>query len=186
MIHPIVRFVLVPFTSAVFSLILDFQAWAQDILPRPEQPFGGSIGLKAKDSIGEFPREVTAPKGAPNVLLILTDDVGFGASSSFGGPIPTVTMDRLAASGLRFNNFHTTALCSPSRASLLSGRNHHSAATGVIMEMGSGFPGYNSLMPKAAEHLPRFSSRTAGTPLCCVRALMRTVCRWCSAILIRV
>ena len=111
---------------------------AQEVLPRPEQPFGGFISRKAKDSIKEFPKEVTAPKGAPNVLLILTDDVGFGASSTFGGPIPTATMDRLAKNGLRYNNFHTTALSSPTRAALLSGRNHHSAATGVIMELGIG------------------------------------------------
>lgn len=125
-------------------------AQAQDVLPRPEQPFKGHIGRKAKDSIKDFPQEVTAPKGAPNVLLIMTDDVGFGASSTFGGPIETKTFDRLAANGLRYTQFHTTALSSPTRAALLSGRNHHSAATGVIMELGSGYPGYNSLMPKSA------------------------------------
>jgi arylsulfatase len=125
-------------------------AQAQDVLPRPEQSFKGHIGRKAKDSIKDFPQEVTAPKGAPNVLLILTDDVGFGASSTFGGPIETKTFDRLAANGLRYTQFHTTALSSPTRAALLSGRNHHSAATGVIMELGSGYPGYNSLMPKSA------------------------------------
>jgi len=81
--------------------------------------------------------------------------VGFGASSTFGGPIPTATMDRLAKNGLRYNNFHTAALSSPTRAALLSGRNHHSASTGVIMEMGSGFPGYNSLMPKKLRHVCR-------------------------------
>jgi arylsulfatase A-like enzyme len=122
---------------------------AQDVLPRPEQPFRGYISRKAQDSVTDFPKEVTAPKGAPNILLILTDDVGFGASSTFGGPIPTATMDRLAKAGLRYTQFHTTALCSPTRAALLSGRNHHSCATGVIMELGSGYPGYNSLMPKS-------------------------------------
>jgi arylsulfatase len=125
-------------------------AQAQDVLPRPEQPFKGHISRKAMDSIKDFPQEVAAPKGAPNVLLILTDDVGFGASSTFGGPIETKTFDRLAANGLRYTQFHTTALSSPTRAALLSGRNHHSAATGVIMELGSGYPGYNSLMPKSA------------------------------------
>ena len=123
---------------------------AQNVLPRPEPAFQGKIGRTVKESVKDFPKEVTAPKGAPNILLILTDDVGFGAASTFGGPIPTATMDRLAKDGLRYNNFHTTALCSPTRAALLSGRNHHSAATGVIMELGSGFPGYNSLMPKSA------------------------------------
>jgi arylsulfatase len=124
-------------------------AQAQDVLPRPEQPFKGHISRKAKDSVRDFPQEVTSPKGAPNVLIILTDDVGFGASSTFGGPVATATFDRLAANGLRYTQFHTTALSSPTRAALLSGRNHHSAATGVIMELGSGYPGYNSLMPKS-------------------------------------
>ncbi len=123
---------------------------AQDVLPRPEQPFKGHIGRKATESTTDFPKEVAAPKGAPNILLILTDDVGFGATSPFGGPVPTATMDRLAKAGLRFTNFHTTALCSPTRSALLSGRNHHSNATGVIMELGSGYPGYNSLMPKSS------------------------------------
>jgi arylsulfatase A-like enzyme len=122
---------------------------AQDVLPRPEEPFRGFISRKAQDSVKDFPKEVTAPKGAPNILLFLTDDVGFGASSTFGGPIPTAAMDRLAKAGLRYTQFHTTALCSPTRAALLSGRNHHSCATGVIMELGSGYPGYNSLMPKS-------------------------------------
>ena len=132
--------------SATFALV----ASAQDVLPRPDQPFGGRIGLTAQDSVKDFPKAVTAPKGAPNVLLILTDDVGFGASSTFGGPIPTATMDRLAKTGLRYTQFHTTALCSPTRAALLSGRNHHTNATGVIMEAGTGFPGYNTLMPKSS------------------------------------
>ena len=121
-----------------------------NVLPRPEQTFKGRIGRTTKESTKDFPVEVTAPKGAPNVLLILTDDVGFGASSTFGGPIPTPTMDRLAKAGLRYTQFHTTALCSPTRAALLTGRNHHSVATGVIMELGTGFPGYNSLQPKSA------------------------------------
>jgi arylsulfatase len=125
-------------------------AGAQEVLPRPDPPFGGKIGVTTQDSVKDFPKEVEAPKGAPNVLVILTDDVGFGASSTFGGPIPTATMDRLAQEGLRYTRFHTTALCSPTRAALLSGRNHHSAATGVIMEAGTGFPGYNTLMPKSA------------------------------------
>ena len=102
---------------------------------------------KTRPSI--FHKEVKAPKGAPNILLILTDDVGFAASSTFGGPIATPTLERLAQNGLRYTQFHTTALCSPTRAALLTGRNHHSVATGVIMELATGFPGYNSLMPKS-------------------------------------
>jgi arylsulfatase A-like enzyme len=124
-------------------------ARAQEVLPRPDQPFKGHIGRTVKDSTKDFPAEATAPKGAPNVLLILTDDVGFGASSTFGGPVPTPTMDRLAKSGLRYTQFNTCALCSPSRAALLSGRNHHTNGTGIIMEAGTGFPGYNTLMPKS-------------------------------------
>lgn len=129
--------------------VVSSTARAQDVLPRPEPPFGGKIGRTTQESVKDFPQEVEAPKGSPNILVILTDDVGFGASSTFGGPIPTPTMDRLAKNGLRYNQFHTTALCSPTRAALLSGRNHHSANTGVIMELGTGFPGYNSLMSKS-------------------------------------
>jgi arylsulfatase len=120
-----------------------------DVLPRPEPPFKGEIGRTALESRPDFPKEVTPPKGAPNVLLIMTDDVGFGASSTFGGPIPTPTYDKLAKSGLKFNRFHTTALCSPTRAALITGRNHHSCSTGVITEQGTGYPGYNSLMSRS-------------------------------------
>jgi arylsulfatase len=119
------------------------------ILPVPETPFQGKIGRTVKDSTPDFPKAVEAPQGAPNVLLILTDDVGFGASSTFGGPIDTPTFQRLADNGLRFNVFHTTALCSPSRAALISGRNHHSVASGVITEMATGYPGYNTLISKS-------------------------------------
>src|SRR5215831_12175520 len=122
---------------------------SQEVLPHPEPEFKGKIGRTAKESTPDFPKEVQAPEGAPNVLLILTDDVGFGASSTFGGPIPTPTFDKLAASGLRFNEFHTTALCSPTRAALITGRNHHTAATGNIMEFATGYPGYNSLMSRS-------------------------------------
>lgn len=118
-------------------------------LPIPQAPFKGKIGLRPSESIKDFPQDVKAPKGAPNILLILTDDVGFGASSTFGGAIPTPTFDRLAAAGLRYNQFHTTALCSPTRAALLTGRNHHSVTTACIMEAGVGFPGYNTLLPKS-------------------------------------
>jgi arylsulfatase len=120
-----------------------------DLLPRPEPPFRGRIERNAVESRPDFPKEVQAPKGAPNVLLIMTDDVGFGAASTFGGPIPTPTMDKLAKRGLKYNRFHTTALCSPTRAALITGRNHHSCSTGVIMEQGTGFPGYNTLMSRS-------------------------------------
>src|SRR5450432_2094354 len=134
------------FLAALFVLAGVSESNAQEVLPRPEPPFKGHIGRTVEESTKDFPKEVTAPKGAPNILLILTDDVGFGASSTFGGPIPTPTFDRLAKNGLRYTQFHTTALCSPTRAALLTGRNHHSANTGIIMEAGTGFPGYNTLM----------------------------------------
>jgi arylsulfatase A-like enzyme len=139
-------------TTVVTALALIFAVTttsAQEVLPRPEQPFKGHIGRTASDSTSDFPRAIEAPTGAPNILLILTDDVGYGASSTFGGPIATPTMDGLAQSGLRYTQFHTTALCSPTRAALITGRNHHTAHTGVIMEFATGYPGYDSLMPKS-------------------------------------
>jgi arylsulfatase A-like enzyme len=120
------------------------------MLPRPDSPFRGKIERTVKGSIPDFPKGVEAPAGAPNVLLILTDDVGFGASSTFGGPIPTPTFQRLADSGLRYTKYHTTALCSPTRAALITGRNHYSVASGVITEFATGYPGYNSLVPRSA------------------------------------
>src|SRR5262245_40669552 len=119
---------------AVCCISLSSPALAQDtppqggsaVLPVPQPQFGGVIGRKASESTPDFPKSVAAPKGAPNFLLIMTDDTGYGAASTFGGPIPTPTLDRLAKSGLRYNEFHTTALCSPTRAALLTGRNHQS------------------------------------------------------------
>jgi arylsulfatase len=122
----------------------------QETLPKPEPPFQGKIGRTVKDSTPDFPKGVEAPARAPNVLLILTDDVGFGATSTFGGPIQTPNFQRLADNGLRYNKYHTTALCSPTRAALITGRNHHSVASGVITEFATGYPGYNSLVPRSA------------------------------------
>jgi len=141
----------VPLTLSLALLaMLAGSAAAQDVLPRPDAPFKGKIGRLAKDSKPDFPKAVEPPKGAPNILLILTDDVGFGASSTFGGPIQTPTFTRVADAGLKYNAFHTTALCSPTRAALIAGRNHHSVASGSITEFATGFPGYNSLVPKSA------------------------------------
>ena len=110
------------------------------VLPVPQPQFRGVIGRKASESTPDFSKDVTAPKGAPNVLLIMTDDTGFGAASTFGGPIATPTLDRLAKSGLTYNEFHTTALCSPTRAALLTGRNHQSVGMGNITEFATGYP----------------------------------------------
>lgn len=116
------------------------------VLPIARPPFRGTIGLRSRDSRPDFPAAVRAPAGAPNVFLILLDDVGFGASSTFGGPVPTPSLQMLADRGLRYNRFHTTATCSPTRAALITGRNHHTAHTGVVMEMGTGYPGYDSML----------------------------------------
>ena len=120
------------------------------VLPILPSAFAGMVDTNAMQSKSDFPVEISAPAGAPNVLLILTDDVGYGASSTFGGPIATPTMDSLAANGIRYNQFHTTALCSPTRAALITGRNHHNVASGIITELATGYDGYNSLVPKSA------------------------------------
>lgn len=119
-------------------------------LPPPDPKFGGVIKENAAQSTPWWAPRVVPPKGAPNVLLIMTDDVGFGAPSTFGGVIPTPALDRIAKDGLRYTNFHSTALCSPTRAALITGRNHHSVGFGVISEQSTGFPGYNSVIPKDA------------------------------------
>ncbi|MEK1933806.1 MAG: arylsulfatase [Pararhizobium sp.] len=115
-------------------------------LPNPSPEFGGVIELKAADSKPWWPPRVVPPRGAPNVLLIMTDDCGFGSPSTFGGVIPTPALDRIAQSGLRYTQFHSTALCSPTRAALITGRNHHSVGFGVISEQATGFPGYDSIL----------------------------------------
>lgn len=122
---------------------------AQGQLPQPDPPFDGAVGRTIADSQPDFPEPVRAPAEAPNVLIILLDDVGFGMCSTFGGPAPTPNMDKLAKGGVSFTRFHTTALCSPTRAALLAGRNHHSVGTGVIIEMGTGFPGYTGIIPRS-------------------------------------
>ena len=116
-------------------------------IPPPPPEFGGVINEKASDSKAWWAPRVVPPKGAPNVLLIMTDDQGFGAPSTFGGVIPTPAMDRIAKAGLRYTNFHSTSLCSPTRAALITGRNHHSVGSGVVGEIATGFPGYDSIIP---------------------------------------
>ena len=120
------------------------------VLPRPDFEFQGKVGKTYKDSDPpQFPQPVKAPNGAPNVVLILLDDTGFGQYSTFGGGVPSPTLDKLAAEGLKYNRFHTTALCSPTRAALITGRNHHSAATGVITEAATGYEGYTCVLPNS-------------------------------------
>ena len=120
-------------------------------LPPPPAPFGGTINLDATNSKPYWPPTVVPPKGAPNVLLIMTDDQGYGVTGTFGGVIPTPSMDRIANAGLRYTQFHSTALCSPSRAAMITGRNHHSVGFGVITELSTGYPGYNSIIgPESA------------------------------------
>jgi len=117
-------------------------------LPAPDPKFGGVIKEKASESEPWWPPRVVPPKGAPNVLLIMTDDEGFGAPSTFGGVIETPALDRIAKTGLRYTQFHTTSLCSPTRAALITGRNHHVAGFGVVGEAATGFPGYDSIIRK--------------------------------------
>ncbi len=117
-------------------------------LPLPDPKFGGEIKEKSSESKAWWPPRVAPPKGAPNVLLIMTDDSGFGAPGTFGGVVPTPAMDRIAKSGVRYTNFHSTSLCSPSRAALITGRNHHVAGFGVVGEIATGFPGYDSVIRK--------------------------------------
>ncbi len=123
---------------------------AQTNVPQPDPEFQGVIA-RTYDQATPDPslfRPRPAPEGAPNILLVLIDDAGYGASSAFGGPSHTPTLEKLAAEGLRYTRFHTTAVCSPTRAALLTGHNHHSAGTGIIMETTTGFPGYTGIIPQ--------------------------------------
>jgi arylsulfatase A-like enzyme len=115
-------------------------------LPPPAMKFGGVIKPSAVDSKPWWPPRIVPPKGAPNVLLIMTDDAGYGVAGTFGGVISTPSLDRIAKMGLRYTQFHSTALCSPTRAALITGRNHHSVGFGVITEQSTGYPGYDSII----------------------------------------
>jgi len=151
----------VMFMAAVMAVATS--AWAQQIngtpgdpsatvtidgkqIPPPPMPFGGVIKESATDSKPYWPPRVVPPKGAPNILLIMTDDQGYGVSGTFGGVIPTPALDRVAKAGLCYTHFHSTALCSPTRAALITGRNHHSVGSGVIGELSTGYPGYDSII----------------------------------------
>lgn len=140
--------------ASTFVLLATTSAFAQadrTVLPIPTPPFDGQIGESYLDSKPGTARPARAPQGAPNVLLIMTDDVGFAMSSAFGGPVPTPNYERLAAQGQRYNRFHTTGICSPSRAALLTGRNHHNAGVGYLSDLPVNFPGYGGeILPETA------------------------------------
>jgi arylsulfatase len=118
-------------------------------LPLPEPPFKGVVGKTYVESKEDWPAVPKPPAGAPNVVVIMLDDVGFGQVSTFGGPVTTPELDKLAAKGLRYNRFHTTAICGPSRAALITGRNHHNCGSGFLAEWATGFPSYNNMIPKS-------------------------------------
>src|SRR5215831_18665168 len=160
------RILLIHWAGAMCTaFIMTSSSWAQQIngtpgspdatmtitgkqLPPPDLTFGGVIKETAKESTPWWPPRVVPPKGAPNILLIMTDDQGYGVCSTFCGVILTPAMDRIAKAGLRYTQFHSTALCSPTRAAIISGRNHHSMGFGVISEMATGFPGYDSVITR--------------------------------------
>ena len=135
----------------------DLDKIQRTVLPIPDQPRAGLVTYDAKDPDTKYPpiTPLRPPKGAPNVLIVLLDDVGFGASSAFGGPCNTPTAELLAAEGLKYNRFHTTALCSPTRQAMLTGRNHHTVGMGCITEMATSAPGYSSILPNTCAPLAR-------------------------------
>lgn len=141
-----------------FLLVASAMAQAPDrtTLPMPLSKFEGKIGKTYKESEPAWQHPPAAPDGAPSVIVILLDDVGFGQPSTFAGLIPPPNLDKLAAEGLRYNRFHTTAICGPSRAALLTGRNHHDSGNGFLMEWATGFPNYSTTFPKDTPPLARF------------------------------
>ncbi|MFV0476919.1 MAG: arylsulfatase [Parahaliea sp.] len=145
-------FVAVPALYCASSFAQDID---RSVLPLPKPAFEGQIDKTYTGSKPDFPQTAQAPKGAPNVVLIMLDDVGFGQAGTFGGPVPTPGIDHLAAAGLRYNRFHTTAICSSTRAAILTGRNHHTVGFGTITELATGYPGYDSILPDNAATVAR-------------------------------
>ena len=153
-------------TAQSISVAASDTEWDRTVLPRPPQPFEGVTKRTLEGSVASFTQPVKAPADAPNILLVLIDDAGFGNPSTFGGPVATPTFDKLAAGGLRYNRFHVTALCSPTRAALLSGRNHHAVGFGSIAEMPGGWPGLqHELADQRRINRQDSSGSTATTPL---------------------
>lgn len=138
--------------AGMLSVIQPLQAQYRTVLPPPAPEFQGKIGPNYKESKPDFSPalSVTAPEGTPNILVIVLDDIGYGHLGCYGGPIETPNIDKLASNGLRYSNFHTTALCSPTRAALLTGRNHHAVAMAAITEAATGFPSNYGSIPKSA------------------------------------
>lgn len=142
---------------ALTSLIMSASGYAapahtidRTVLPiQQTAEFNGQVGKSFDQSKSDYPQPIKAPAGAPNVVVIMLDDIGFGQAGRFGGLIPTPNIDKLAARGVTYNNFHTTGISSPTRAALLTGRNHHQVGFGTISELSTGFPGYNSVWPKS-------------------------------------
>jgi len=124
-------------------------------LPMSDPPFGGKIGKTYQESKQEWPALPKPPHSAPNIVIILLDDVGFGQTSTFGGPVSTPSLEKLANNGLRYNRFHTTAICGPSRAALLTGRNHHNCGSGFLAEWATGFPSYDCMIPQSTATVGR-------------------------------
>src|SRR5438876_764364 len=148
---PVIHFLTV--MVSLLPLAIPAQQIDRTVLPVPEPKPPTITEPDARDAKAPPRFEVKAPKGAPNVVVVLLDDIGFGQSSAFGGPIKMPTLDKLAAGGLRFNNFHTTALCSPTRTALLTGRNSHVNNAGAIMELATAFPGNTGIRPQSVAPL---------------------------------
>ncbi|WP_018268308.1 arylsulfatase [Methylosinus sp. LW4] len=146
----------IPFLSSLLFGLASMPANSRaEVLPKPDAPFSGVVAETREKSVPAFPQPVQPRKGAPNVIVILLDDVGFSASSTFGGAAQTPELDRLAAHGLRYNQFHTTALCSPTRASLLTGRNQHQVGFGNLADIATGYPAYNSVWKSETASIAR-------------------------------
>lgn len=145
------------FTSLVLSLAASALAAEPHItLPIPDGTFTGTVGRTFRESSpASLPKPVAAPKGAPNIIVIMLDDAGFGQYATFGGAVPSPAMDRLAAEGLRFNRFHTAGICSPTRAALLTGRNPHNAGVGIVTELATGYDGYTGIIPQSTVPVAR-------------------------------
>jgi arylsulfatase A-like enzyme len=144
-----------PVVASSVECIVPVDNQERSSLPLPEPKFEGVVGKTYQDSTAAWPKVPKPPEGAPNVILILLDDVGFGQASTFGGPVTTPALDKLAARGLRYNRFHTTAICGPSRAALITGRNHHNCGVGFLAEWATGFPSYNNMIPRTTATVGR-------------------------------